>query len=109
MATKKKRKVKNTRVLSFFSLVVSCCFFAASAYFLYRTSTEVYTMISLRQEIAVNQELLDSLQAETEELENEKTKLNDPKYVTRYARGQYLLTKDGEKIFYLPSKEEDKK
>lgn len=105
VSKKKKRKVKNTRVLSFFSLVTSICFFVASGYFLYRTSTEVYTMITLQQEIAVNEELLASLQQETEELQNDKTKLEDPKYVTRYARGQYLLTKDGEKIFYLPSKE----
>lgn len=101
---KKKRKVKNTRILSFFSLVASICFLLASAYFLYRTSSEVYTMITLRQEVSVNEELLASLQQETEELSNEKIKLEDPKYVTRYARGQYLLTKDGEKIFYLPSK-----
>ena len=51
VSKKKKRKVKNTRILSFFSLVTSLCFFVASGYFLYRTSTEVYTMISLKQEI----------------------------------------------------------
>ena len=71
---------------------------------MYCTAREVYTMVMLKEEIAVSEELLKVLQEETEQLENEKAKLEDPKYVTRYARGQYLLTKDGEKVFYLPSK-----
>lgn len=101
---RKKKKLKNTRLLSFFSLMVSICLFAASAYFMYRTASEVYTMVVLQKEISVSEEVLRVLEQETAELKNEKTKLEDPKYVTRYARGQYLLTKDGEKVFYLPSK-----
>lgn len=102
--TRKKKKLKNTRILSFFSLILSVCLFAASAYFMYRTASEVYTMVVLQKEISVSEEVLRVLEQETAELKNEKTKLEDPKYVTRYARGQYLLTKDGEKVFYLPSK-----
>lgn len=102
--TRKKKKLKNTRLLSFFSLILSVCMFAASAYFMYRTASEVYTMVVLQKEISVSEEVLRVLEQETAELKNEKTKLEDPKYVTRYARGQYLLTKDGEKVFYLPSK-----
>lgn len=101
---RRKKKLKNTRLLSFFSLILSICLFAVSAYFMYRTATEIYTMVVLQKEIAVSEEVLRVLEQETEELKNEKTKLEDPKYVTRYARGQYLLTKDGEKVFYLPSK-----
>ena len=102
--TTKKRKFKNSKALSTLSLFLSVCLFAASAYFMYCTAREVYTMVMLKEEIAVSEELLKVLQEETEQLANEKAKLEDPKYVTRYARGQYLLTKDGEKVFYLPSK-----
>lgn len=101
---RKKKKLKNSRLLSFVSLILSICLFTASAYFMFRTAMEVYTMVVLKKEIAVSEEVLRVLEKETEELKNEKTKLENPKYVTRYARGQYLLTKDGEKVFYLPSK-----
>lgn len=103
-AHKKKRKMKNQRVLSFVSLIVSFCLFTASVYFLFKTVNEVYTMVVLQQEIQVSEEVLQQLRDETTELSNQKTKLEDPKYVTRYARGQYLVTKEGEKVFYLPSK-----
>ena len=107
---KKKKKIKkiskksNKHALGLASFVLSLCFFAASAYFLYQTGREVYTMVSLKKEIKVSEDVLKVLQEETEILSSEKEKLEDPKYVKRYARGQYLLTKDGEKIFYLPSK-----
>ena len=39
---------------------------------------------------------------ENERLVSEKEKLMDPDYVQSYARGNYMLTKDGEQIFYLP-------
>ena len=34
-----------------------------------------------------------------------KAKLEDPEYVKSYARGTYMLSKEGEQIFYLPSGE----
>ena len=102
--TPKKRKLKHSKAFGTVSLFLSVCLFIASAYFMYCTAKEVYTMVLLQEEIAVSEEMLKVLQQETEELYNEKAKLEDPKYVTRYARGQYLLTKDGEKVFYLPSK-----
>ena len=101
----KKKKIRRKRVASIISLFGSICFLSASIFFLYQTSKEIYTMVTLKKEYAVNEETLASLKEETNSLQNEKTKLEDPKYVVRYARGQYLLTKNGEKIFYLPSKE----
>ncbi|MBR0213930.1 MAG: septum formation initiator family protein, partial [Solobacterium sp.] len=34
-----------------------------------------------------------------------RAKLEDPDYIQSYARGNYMLSKDGEQIFYLPEKE----
>lgn len=101
---KKKRRKTNKRTISLISFVLSIGFFAASTYFLYQTAMEVYTMVNLKKEIQVSEDVLKVLQEETEILTIEKEKLEDPKYVKRYARGQYLLTKEGEKIFYLPGK-----
>lgn len=101
---RKKRKKSNKRAIGFASFVLSMFFFAASSYFLYQTAIEVYTMVTLKKEIKVSEDILQVLIEETEKLSIEKEKLEDPKYVKRYARGQYLLTKEGEKIFYLPGK-----
>ena len=38
-------------------------------------------------------------------LNEQKTKLEDPEYVKSYARATYMLTKDGEQIYYLPQEE----
>ena len=44
-----------------------------------------------------------ALKQETELLVNERDKLQDPNYVENYARGQYLITKEGEAIYHLPA------
>jgi lysyl-tRNA synthetase class 2 len=44
---------------------------------------------------------------EAKKLADEKEKLLDPDYVENYARGNHMLSKQGEQIFYLPS--DDKK
>ena len=33
-----------------------------------------------------------------------KAQLKDPDYIQSYARSNYMLSKDGEQIFYLPEK-----
>lgn len=73
-----------------------------SAYMLYSVGSEIYTTFRLHQELAEVQEKLQEVQDENTYLSNEKTKLQDPDYVQSYARGNYMLTKDGEQIFYLP-------
>ena len=60
------------------------------------------TTIELRRQLAEVEEKLEKVQAENERLNNEKEKLKDPDYVQSYARGNYMLSKDGEQIFYLP-------
>ena len=46
---------------------------------------------------------LETIQAENEQLTSQQEKLQDPNYVQSYARGNYMLSKEGEQIFYLPS------
>ena len=47
-------------------------------------------------------EQLAILEAENATLIQRRDKLEDPNYVETYARGEYMFSKDDEKIFYLP-------
>lgn len=51
---------------------------------------------------------LNSLEKEQKLLEEEITKLNDDEYIAKIARRDYFLSNEGEVIFNLPNKEEDK-
>lgn len=46
---------------------------------------------------------LNNLKEESESLNTEITKLNDPIYIARYAREKYLYSKDGEIVVILDS------
>lgn len=58
--------------------------------------------VSLQKQLADIQIKLQEVEDQNKYLNNEKQKLQDPDYVENYARGNYMLSKDGEQIFYLP-------
>ena len=68
---------------------------------------QVYTMYSLKKQSKLVEEELIKLQDENAALLSTKTKLEDPNYVTTYARGEYMFSKGDEKVFYLPSGSSD--
>lgn len=80
--------------------------FALGIYFSYRVIKEVYTTIQLRSQLAKVEVQLREIQDENLYLTSQKEKLEDPDYVQSYARGNYMLTKDGEEIYYLPANED---
>ncbi len=96
--TPKKKKRRLAPITKFFCLILVLM----SAYMLYSVGGEVLTTFRLHKELSEVQEKLQEVQDENTYLTNEKTKLQDPDYVQSYARGNYMLTKDGEQIFYLP-------
>jgi cell division protein DivIC len=55
-----------------------------------------------KAEIALIKEQLELLEKDEELLELEIDKLQDPNYLLRYAREQYLYSNDNEIIFTLP-------
>ena len=65
-------------------------------YFLFTIGMYGYKLISLSQKEAELKEKLVSLQAEEQDLKIEIQKLKDPDYLARYARENYLYSKDGE-------------
>ena len=60
-------------------------------------------MIELRQRSEVAAEELEKLKAENAELISQKDKLEDDNYLQSYARNNYMFSKDGQQIFFLPS------
>ena len=73
---------------------------------LFGVGKEVINVINLKNEEAQVQEQLAILEQENSDLMQTKTKLEDPNYVTTYARGEYMFSKGDEKLFRLPSKGE---
>ena len=64
---------------------------------------QVYRMYTLKQQAELVEKQLSDLQDEYAALISTKNKLEDPNYVTTYARGEYMFSKGDEKVFYLPS------
>lgn len=100
-AKKERAKKKKKKMTPFLKLI---CFalIGFSAWLLYNVGREVYTTITLKDQLADAQAKLQEVQDENTRLTTEKEKLEDPDYVASYARGNYLLSKDDEQIFYLP-------
>lgn len=81
---------------------VSLLFLGASFFLFKPVIDEVINTVQLKQSIhEVETQLLD-LEAQNSSLQDQKTKLEDPEYVKSYARATYMLTKEGEQIYYLP-------
>lgn len=55
----------------------------------------------LKKEVAI-------VKKEKKDLQNEVSLLNDDDYVTRYARENYVFTKDGEQVVILPDIDQEK-
>lgn len=67
---------------------------------------KLYRLMSLKKDVALVEEELTKLKEENEVLNSTREKLEDPNYVTTFARGEYMFSKDDEKVFYLPSRSE---
>ena len=85
-------------------MIIIACFLTISSV------KEVLITFKLKQDISQTKTDLDELAARQQELEEQKIKFEDPEYVRVYARGKYLLTKEGEMLFkYQPNAEENAK
>ena len=95
---KTKRRIKGPvlRAISFVVIAVSC-------FMIYGVAREVMNTMELKNQLEDVKLHLEMVQAENEQLTSQQEKLQDPNYVQSYARGNYMLSKEGEQIFYLPS------
>lgn len=70
-------------------------------YFIFNVFAYSYNLIKLKNnEVALNEQL-DFLKDSEHNLQIELQKLKDPDYIARYARENYLYSKDGEYIIKL--------
>ncbi len=100
-----KKKKKQKRKMTPFLRLICYAFIAASVFFLFEVAKEIYTTVQLRAQLAEVQAKYQEVQDESAYLLREREKLKDPDYVQSYARGNYMLSRQGEQIFYLPANE----
>lgn len=102
MAKRKKCELKKS------AKAMLCLIFAGlSAGMLYSSAQELQTMLQLKESIANDQNEIADLKQQESDLSEEKTKLEDPEYLKYMVRGKYLVSKDGEQVFKLPSSDSD--
>lgn len=97
------KKVKKSVKQNVIKCLVCLCLIGLTAYFWSCINKEVSTTFSLMADLKASQQELEKLQGEKEHLQAEKEKLTDENYVSSVARGKYLITKDDEQIYELPS------
>ena len=103
MAEQQKHKGKRKRKrMTPFSKCLCIVGIIAACFLSWQACKEVYTTYTLKKQLAEVEKQLQKVQDENSYLTSEKEKLQDPDYVASYARGNYLLSKNDEQIFYLP-------
>ena len=98
-----KKKVKNR----FNSVVLSVVLLGGTIFLLIPVIEEVGNTFRLSETLKEVEAQLVLLEQENTSLNEQKTKLLDPEYVKSYARANYMLTKEGEQIYYLPKDDQD--
>lgn len=89
---------------TFFSVAI----IFVAIFLIFSAGQDVYTTIQLKKEISESQAMVDDLENQKASLTKEKTNLENPDYVKRFVRGKYLVSKPGEQVFILPSKNDKK-
>ena len=82
-------------------LILTIALFCLGFFFAYTSIEEVILTANLKEEIANYEAELDALSEETQVLNKQIENLNNPDYVKRFAKGKYLVSKEGEQIFKL--------
>lgn len=95
---KKKQYHPMKKFFSVFLVLIGGCF-------TYMSAKEIITTMQLRQEIQQTEAEIEALKTQQSKLEEQKEKFSDEEYVKRYARGRFLLSKDGETLYKLNDQE----
>ncbi|MBQ1289548.1 MAG: septum formation initiator family protein [Erysipelotrichaceae bacterium] len=101
MSTKKK---KRSRIIP---KLIACLMLVVAIYLFVGVGQQIFTTLKLQRQKELVEAELKILEEENASLVAQKTKLEDPNYIETYARGEYMFSKDDEKVFYLPSASEE--
>ncbi len=94
MAKKKKRKIFRTAI-GFGYMIIGCILI----YTLFDSGMAIYQK---QKELSIIEKEKEKIEAEKEQLHNEIELLGNEDYVTRYARENYVFTRDGEEVIHIP-------
>ena len=96
--TKKKKKPMNIVV----TVILCAAMIWGIVYFVWQITKGVGTTFTLIADINDAKKELAELEEEQEHLLLQKERLMDDEYVKSWARGEFLLVKEGEEIYRLP-------
>lgn len=99
-----KKKKKKHPLKTFFSLVI----IFVSCFLIWVAGTDLIATMKLKKEISSSEQMITNLEDQQNSLASDKSNLENPEYVQRFARGKYMVCKPGEQVFKLPSKNDDK-
>lgn len=100
MAKRKKKASFGKRLM----ILIACvAMLGGTVYFVWQITKEVGTTFTLLADINEAKKELEELKKEQHQLSVQKEQLMDDNYVKTWARGEYLITKEGEEIYKLPS------
>ena len=105
MTDVKKKKKKNNRKLTPISKLLCLIVIGISSYGIWIGVNEILIYQNLKEELKEANTRYQEVKDENSYYTSEKEKLQDPDYIQSYSRGNYMLSKDGEQIFYLPEKD----
>lgn len=100
--TVKKKKRKSSKLPKIIGIII----LSIALVIFTNVGKELITMVQLQKQQKAVAEELARLEEENASLLSTKEKLEDPNYVTTYARGEYMFSKGDEKLFRLPSSNE---
>ena len=89
------------------AMLLSYLAIGVSFYLIYGVAMEFMTTVELKKQLETVEQELAVIKEENAQLTSQRDKLEDPDYVQNYARGNYMLSKEGEQIFYLPGTSDD--
>ncbi len=96
------QKKNNDFIRNIVTYGISLSLIFVAVVLLFNATSNLLSARKLKNELNAVRAKLEELEKENTLLSDQKFKLQDPEYVIKYARGQYMLSKEGEKIFYLP-------
>jgi len=92
---------KKAKRLRIGNILITVAILVVSTYFLVQAGKEILSTLQLTSQVKDSQKQIEALEEENKQLINQKNKLQDPEYVKNYARGAYMLSKNGEQIFHI--------
>jgi Septum formation initiator len=105
--TVQKRRKKKKKTNIFVRVIICLVCLGGIGFFGYEIFKESMRTYTLTTEIDYSKDQIEKLKAENSRLVDQKEKLQDENYIKNLARGEFLLSKDGEQIFHLPNSEDE--